>query len=215
MPDRPGAAEGGGGGPAAGDDRQLRGSQGRRMGSRHRLTVWIRILRNRGNSQWQGPQPAQRELRSVHPIRRRHQPREFGGPLFNLDGEVVGINSQIYSNSGGYMGMSFAVPIDVAMEVVDQLKASGRVSRGWLGVEIQQVNRELAESFGLEQPQGALITPGFSQQSGRRGRLAGRPISSPGSTARASIAGRNCRTTLAAPPRGAKHGSTWFAKARR
>ncbi len=98
-------------------------------------------------------------------------PGNSGGPLFNLDGEVVGINSQIYSNSGGYMGMSFAVPIDVAMEVADQLKATGRVSRGWLGVEIQQVSRELAESFGLEQPQGALITRVFPGSPGEAGGL--------------------------------------------
>lgn len=98
-------------------------------------------------------------------------PGNSGGPLFNLDGEVVGINSQIYSNSGGYMGMSFAVPIDVAMEVADQLRTSGRVSRGWLGVEIQQVNRELAESFGLEQPKGALITRVFPGSPGEAGGL--------------------------------------------
>ncbi|MDH3642826.1 MAG: DegQ family serine endoprotease [Gammaproteobacteria bacterium] len=84
-------------------------------------------------------------------------PGNSGGPLFNLDGEVVGINSQIYSNSGGFMGVSFAIPIDVVMEVVDQLKESGRVSRGWLGVVIQEVNRDLAESFGLERPHGALV----------------------------------------------------------
>lgn len=85
-------------------------------------------------------------------------PGNSGGPLFNLDGEVVGINSQIYSNSGGFMGVSFAIPIDVAMEVVEQLKASGRVSRGWLGVVIQEVNRDLAETFGLDRPHGALVT---------------------------------------------------------
>ena len=84
-------------------------------------------------------------------------PGNSGGPLFNLDGEVVGINSQIYSNSGGFMGVSFAIPIDVAMEVVDQLKSEGRVSRGWLGVVIQEVNRDLAESFGLDRPHGALV----------------------------------------------------------
>ncbi len=84
-------------------------------------------------------------------------PGNSGGPLFNLDGEVVGINSQIYSNSGGFMGVSFAIPIDVVMEVVEQLKKTGRVSRGWLGVVIQEVNRDLAESFGLERPRGALV----------------------------------------------------------
>ena len=98
-------------------------------------------------------------------------PGNSGGPLFNLSGEVVGINSQIYSHSGGYMGMSFAVPIDVAMEVADQLKTVGRVSRGWLGVEIQQVNRELAESFGLEQPQGALIARVFPDSPAAKGGL--------------------------------------------
>jgi serine protease Do len=84
-------------------------------------------------------------------------PGNSGGPLFNLEGRVVGINSQIYSNSGGFMGVSFAIPIDVAMEVVDQLKESGRVSRGWLGVEIRDVNRDLAEAFGLDRPYGALV----------------------------------------------------------
>lgn len=85
-------------------------------------------------------------------------PGNSGGPLFNLDGDVVGINSQIYSNSGGFMGVSFAIPIDVAMDVAEQLRTEGRVSRGWLGVMIQEVNRDLAESFGLERPHGALIS---------------------------------------------------------
>jgi serine protease Do len=85
-------------------------------------------------------------------------PGNSGGPLFNLDGEVVGINSQIYSNSGGFMGVSFAIPVDVAMEVVKQLKETGRVARGWLGVFIQEVNRDLAESFDLKRPHGALVT---------------------------------------------------------
>ncbi|HWR81441.1 MAG TPA: DegQ family serine endoprotease [Pseudomonas sp.] len=84
-------------------------------------------------------------------------PGNSGGPLFNLDGEVIGINSQIFTRSGGFMGLSFAIPIDVAMDVADQLKASGKVSRGWLGVVIQEVNKGLAESFGLEKPAGALI----------------------------------------------------------
>lgn len=85
-------------------------------------------------------------------------PGNSGGPLFNLDGEVVGINSQIYSRTGGFMGLSFAIPIDVAMEVVEQLKKTGRVSRGWLGVLIQDVDRDLAESFGMNRPQGALVS---------------------------------------------------------
>jgi serine protease Do len=84
-------------------------------------------------------------------------PGNSGGPLFNLDGEVIGVNSQIYSRSGGYQGLSFAVPIDVAMEVVDQLKAGGKVSRGWLGVMIQEVTPELAQSFNLDKPRGALV----------------------------------------------------------
>mgnify|MGYP001031133721 CR=1 FL=1 len=84
-------------------------------------------------------------------------PGNSGGPLFNLDGEVIGINSQIFTRSGGFMGLSFAIPIDVAMSVADQLKSNGKVSRGWLGVLIQEVNKDLAESFGLDKPAGALI----------------------------------------------------------
>lgn len=84
-------------------------------------------------------------------------PGNSGGPLFNLDGEVVGVNSQIYSRTGGFMGLSFAIPIDVAMDVVEQLKEKGRVSRGWLGVLIQDVTRELAATFGMRHPRGALV----------------------------------------------------------
>ena len=84
-------------------------------------------------------------------------PGNSGGPLFNLKGEVIGINSQIYSRTGGFMGLSFAVPIDIAMQVSKQLKASGHVQRGWIGVTIQDVTRELAESFGMKRPSGALI----------------------------------------------------------
>jgi serine protease Do len=85
-------------------------------------------------------------------------PGNSGGPLFNLRGEVVGVNSQIYSRTGGFMGLSFAIPIDVALDVVAQLKTQGKVSRGWLGVAIQEVTRDLAESFGLDKPQGALVS---------------------------------------------------------
>lgn len=84
-------------------------------------------------------------------------PGNSGGPLFNMDGEVVGINSQIYTRSGGFMGVSFAIPIDVAMDVVSQLKSQGFVSRGWLGVLIQEVSKDLADSFGLDKPYGALV----------------------------------------------------------
>jgi serine protease Do len=84
-------------------------------------------------------------------------PGNSGGPLFNMDGEVVGINSQIYSRTGGFMGLSFAIPIDTAMNVVEQIKKHGKVQRGWLGVVIQEVNKDLADSFGLEKPEGALV----------------------------------------------------------
>ena len=84
-------------------------------------------------------------------------PGNSGGPLFNLKGQGVGVNSQIFSRTGGFMGLSFAITIDVAMEVADQLRNTGKVSRGWLGVLIQDVTRELAESFGMPKPQGALV----------------------------------------------------------
>ncbi len=84
-------------------------------------------------------------------------PGNSGGPLFNMNGEVIGINSQIFSRSGGFMGLSFAIPIEMAVDVADQIKDSGKVSRGWLGVLIQEVTRELADSFGMTNPHGALI----------------------------------------------------------
>ena len=84
-------------------------------------------------------------------------PGNSGGPLFDLDGKVVGVNSQIFSRSGGYMGLSFAIPANVAMEVVAQLKADGQVTRGWMGVTLQEVTQDLARSFNLEQPRGALV----------------------------------------------------------
>src|SRR5205809_1533981 len=85
-------------------------------------------------------------------------PGNSGGPLFNMRGEVVGINSQIYSRTGGFMGLSFAIPIDVAMQVGEQLQTSGHATRGKLGVLIQPVTQGLADSFGLPQPAGALVS---------------------------------------------------------
>ncbi len=84
-------------------------------------------------------------------------PGNSGGPLFNLKGEVVGINSMIFSRTGGYMGLSFAIPIDLAMNTVAQLKEKGRVTRGRIGVQITEVSKETAESFGLPKPSGALV----------------------------------------------------------
>jgi len=84
-------------------------------------------------------------------------PGNSGGPLFNMNGEVIGINSQIYSRTGGYMGLSFAIPIDVAMKVKNDLQKYGKVSRGRLGVTVQTVSQELADSFGLKKAQGALV----------------------------------------------------------
>src|SRR6266446_4184818 len=84
-------------------------------------------------------------------------PGNSGGPLFNLKGEVVGINSQIYSRTGGFMGLSFAIPIDVALDIQKQLREKGRVARGRIGVVIHEVTRDLATSFGLDRPRGALV----------------------------------------------------------
>tara|TARA_Y100000748_G_C15473688_1_gene479840 strand:+ start:126 stop:1511 length:1386 start_codon:yes stop_codon:yes gene_type:complete len=84
-------------------------------------------------------------------------PGNSGGPLFNLNGEVVGVNAQIYTRSGGFMGVSFAIPAETLSSVYDQLRENGKVKRGWLGVYIQQMDKDLAESFGLEKPQGAVV----------------------------------------------------------
>ncbi|MBI5462337.1 MAG: DegQ family serine endoprotease [Gammaproteobacteria bacterium] len=96
-------------------------------------------------------------------------PGNSGGPLFNMDGEVVGINSQIFSRTGGYMGLSFAIPIEVAMDVAEQIKSKGHVTRGWLGVLIQDVTRELAQSFGMKKPMGALVSKVLPDSPGAKG----------------------------------------------
>jgi len=98
-------------------------------------------------------------------------PGNSGGPLFNMDGKVVGINSQIYSRTGGFMGLSFAIPMDVVMNVVSQIKANGKATHGWLGVQIQDVTRELAESFGMKKPQGALVSKVMSDSPAEKAQL--------------------------------------------
>ena len=85
-------------------------------------------------------------------------PGNSGGPLFNMNGDVIGINSQIYSRTGSFMGLSFAIPIEMAIDVSDQIRQSGRVTRGWLGVIIQEVTMELAQSFGMDVAHGALVS---------------------------------------------------------
>ena len=98
-------------------------------------------------------------------------PGNSGGPLFNMDGKVVGINSQIYSRTGGFMGLSFSIPMDVVMNVVEQIKVNGKAAHGWLGVQIQDVTRELAESFGMKKPQGALVSKVLSDSPAEKAQL--------------------------------------------
>ncbi|MDG2459716.1 MAG: Do family serine endopeptidase [Luminiphilus sp.] len=101
-------------------------------------------------------------------------PGNSGGPLFNLDGEVIGVNSQIFTRSGGSIGLSFAIPASVVNNVVGQIQANGMVERGWLGVSIQDVDRNLADSFGLDRPRGALIAQvGEESPAERAGLLSG------------------------------------------
>ena len=98
-------------------------------------------------------------------------PGNSGGPLFNLEGEVIGVNSQIFTRSGGSIGLSFAIPASVVKNVVGQIQANGMVERGWLGVSIQDVDRNLADSFGLDRPRGALIAQGGKESPAERGGL--------------------------------------------
>jgi serine protease Do len=98
-------------------------------------------------------------------------PGNSGGPLFNLNGEVVGVNSQIYSQSGGYQGVSFSIPIDIAAKVARQLKEHGKVTRGWLGVVVQEVDRATAQNLGMDKPEGALVARVIAGSPGERSGL--------------------------------------------
>lgn len=120
-------------------------------------------------------------------------PGNSGGPLFNLDGEVVGINSQIYSRTGGFMGLSFTIPIDLAMDVVDQIKSGGHVTRGWLGVLIQDVTRELAQSLGMDKPEGALVSQVLPDSPAEKAKLKVGDVI-------VEFNGRNVPTSAALPP---------------
>jgi serine protease Do len=144
-------------GPAARRHRRSRQGQGRRVGGRDRQAVRAREHDDRRHRQREGPRPAAGEPRPFIQTDVAINPGNSGGPLFNMRGEVVGINSMIYSRTGGYMGLAFAVPIDIAMNSVRQLQEKGRVTRGRIGVQIQEVSKEVADSFGLKQAQGALV----------------------------------------------------------
>ncbi len=134
-------------------------------------------------------------------------PGNSGGPLFNLNGEVVGINSQIFSESGGFQGISFAIPIDIALNVKDQLIAHGKVTRARLGVTIQDVNQQLANSFKLPRPMGALVSDvesdGPAAKAGLKSRRRDhearrprhRPLVRPAGARRGAEAGRARRTS--------------------
>ena len=126
-------------------------------------------------------------------------PGNSGGPLFNSRGEVVGINSQIYSRSGGYQGVSFAIPIDLAINIKDQIVATGKASHARLGVTIQEVNQTLADSFKLDKPEGALVSSveadGPADKAGLKAgdvirKVNGRRRSCPRATCRPSSASR-------------------------
>ena len=133
-------------------------------------------------------------------------PGNSGGPLFNMRGEVVGINSLIYSRTGGYQGLSFAIPIDIAMDVAQQLRTSGKVTRSRIGVQVQELTRELAASFGLKEPRGALVS--MVEKGGPAGKagmregdivlsLNGQPVQDSADLARL-VAGTKPGTTVAA-----------------
>jgi serine protease Do len=128
------------------------------MGARHRLAVRARKLGHRRHRERDLPRCRGETDVPFVQTDVAVNPGNSGGPLFNLRGEVVGINSMIFSRTGGYMGISFAIPIDVAINVRDQLIKTGRVVRGRIGVMVQNVDAALAESFGLDRPRGALVS---------------------------------------------------------
>jgi serine protease Do len=151
---------------ALGDSRRLRAGQwvvaiGSPFGFEHSVTAGI--VSATGRSSFDPAQQYVPFIQTDVAINRGNS----GGPLLDVEGRVVGINSQIFSNTGGFMGVSFAIPIEVAMNAVDQLREQGFVSRGLLGVNIQDVNREMAMSLGLPRPGGALVS-GFSDDSAAR-----------------------------------------------
>jgi serine protease Do len=131
--------------------------EARRMGDRDRLAVRLREQRVGRRRERRASRAAGRANGAVHPDRRRRQSGNSGGPLLNARGQVVGVNSQIYSRSGGYMGLSFAIPVDVAAKVADQLRTSGKVAHGRLGIGVQALDQSLAQSFGLPDSNGALV----------------------------------------------------------
>ncbi len=130
-------------------------------------------------------------------------PGNSGGPLFNTRGEVVGINSQIFSRTGGYEGLSFAIPIDVAVRVKDQIVATGHASHAMLGVVVQEVNQALADSFGLDRPEGALVAGvdpgGPAARAGLQGRRRGAPDRRSGHRRLGRPAGSCWRSAIRAP----------------
>ena len=146
--------------------------QARPVGARDRLAVRLREQRHRRHHQRHRARASPRRATYVPFIQTdvAVNPGNSGGPLFNMAGEVVGINSQIFSRTGGFMGISFAIPIDVARNVEEQLIKTGHVVRGRIGVTIQDVNAQLAESFGLDRPRGALVS---SVETAARRRKAG------------------------------------------
>ena len=143
--------------PAGARPRRQAGGEARRMGDRDRLAVRLREQRVGRRRERRASRAAGRADGAVHPDRRRRQSRQLRRAAAQHAGQVVGVNSQIYSRSGGYMGLSFAIPVDVAAKVADQLKAHGKVQHGRLGIGIQGLDQTLAQSFGLADANGALV----------------------------------------------------------